>query len=413
MNKNLRQLDADEFAKIALVGVFISFPISLALANLLMALTLFFWITSGNYNKRWISVREHPLTWPAIGMFALVIFGTIYSSAPTDSIINTVGKYTKFLFIPIALSLLIESKWRKRCILAFCFAMIITLISSYAGIWLEIPWSKTRYQNNWGADHTVFKDYIAQGIFLSTFILLLFALFLSEQRWGIKLLISLITALAMINILFMLNGRTGYFALFFGITFFVWKYNLKLSHKFIFIAAVLLGFLVVYSSSNIFETRINQGYTELLDTINKPINQDPNKITSINARVDMWRISVQHIVENPILGTGTGSYSTLAKRSFQSEEMLNVTGVHPHNQFLLFGVELGLLGMFGFIFYLYRASTCGRKMSQIDQARLYGFIGIMIVDSLFHGSLWLATENHHFTFMLALLCSQKEADSRF
>ena len=41
-----------------------------------------------------------------------------------------------------------------------------------------------------------------------------------------------------------------------------------------------------------------------------------------------------------------------------------------------------------------------------QRALLLSFLAIMVVDSLVHGALWLAVENHLFTFVLALLMAE-------
>jgi len=40
---------------------------------------------------------------------------------------------------------------------------------------------------------------------------------------------------------------------------------------------------------------------------------------------------------------------------------------------------------------------------------LLSFLAIFVVDSLVHGALWLAVENHLFTFILALLMAEISA----
>jgi len=69
-------------------------------------------------------------------------------------------------------------------------------------------------------------------------------------------------------------------------------------------------------------------------------------------------------------------------------------------------VELGMVGLLAYVFYLYRAGTAGRAMPAVERAVLIGFLCIMVSDSLFNSALWLSTENHLFTFMLALLVAE-------
>lgn len=102
-------------AQAALVGVFLFFPMKLGVANTLLALTLLLTIISGNFQERWAAVRENPITMPALTIFALIVAGASYSSEPIDTILQSLNKYSKFLFLLLAISLLGEAKWRQRC----------------------------------------------------------------------------------------------------------------------------------------------------------------------------------------------------------------------------------------------------------------------------------------------------------
>jgi hypothetical protein len=66
---------------------------------------------------------------PALTMFALIVVGASYSRGPIDTILRSVNKYSKFLFLLLAISLLGKDEWRQRCWLAFSTATVFTLAS--------------------------------------------------------------------------------------------------------------------------------------------------------------------------------------------------------------------------------------------------------------------------------------------
>lgn len=402
----------DLLAKSSLIGVYFFFPISLALGNIFIALTLLFWVLAGQYKKRWTDISDHPLTYPALGMFALVLLGTLYSKAPTLLALESVGKYTKFLFIPLTLSLLTQPVWIDRSKNAFMAAMFITLVSTYAGIWVAVPWSVTKANIGWGMDHTVFKDHIAQGLLMATFTLMTLGLFLSSKQWSWKRIFwGTTTTLSCFSILFLSQGRLGYAGLLAGMGVFGWTFYRRPTHKTAFVISLMVLIPVLLVSSPVLQSRVEQGYVEAVTALNNPVNDEDSKITSIGARIDMWRLSVKSIGEHPLFGTGTGSYPTVVRETIHSPGVLDVIGVHPHNQFLFFGVELGLIGMLGYIFYIYKATASGNFMTITDRAVLFGFLAIMISSNLFNSSLWISTENHLFTFMLAAFTIIKKQDS--
>lgn len=173
---------AEHLAKIFLVGVFLFFPMKLGAANTLLALTLLFWLLSGNFKAKWLAIAHNPITKPALLMFGLVLIGATYSIGPTETILQTVNKYSKFLFLLMTLTLLVDAQWRERCWHAFAIAMIFTLASTYAGLWVHVPWAVAATPSGWGADHTVFKDYIAQGLLMATFAVLSLTEAFQEKR---------------------------------------------------------------------------------------------------------------------------------------------------------------------------------------------------------------------------------------
>jgi O-antigen ligase len=396
-------------AQVALVGVFLFFPMKLGAANTLLALTLVLTIVCGNFRERWAAVRENPITMPALTMFALIVVGASYSSGPIDTILQSLNKYSKFLFLLLAISLLGEDKWRQRCWLAFSAAMVFTLISVYAGLWVHIPWAKATTPSGWGTDHTIFKDYIAQGLLLSTSAAYAITRAIEAPGTHKKTVWAVFALLAILAVLFLSNGRTGYLAVFCMLITYalaIVPKRLRLYALLVSTALITVGLL---SSPNA-QTRIGQLFAEAQTQLSAPggVNRLNGK-TSTGARLSMWAFSIEQIKERPLLGSGTGSYGSLARSECGDRPYCDATSVHPHNQFLFFGVELGLIGLFAFCYYLYAAAKASTKLEPPRRALLLSFLAIFVVDSLVHGALWLAVENHLFTFILALLMAEISA----
>lgn len=396
-------------AQIALVGVFLFFPIKLGAANTLLALTLVLTIISGNFRERWAAIRENPVTMPALTMFALIVLGASYSSGPIDTILQSLNKYSKFLFLLLAISLLGEDKWRQRCWLAFSAAMVFTLASVYAGLWLHIPWAKATTPSGWGTDHTIFKDYIAQSLLLSTFAAYAITRAIEAPGTNKKTVWTVFALLTIIAVLFLSNGRTGYLA----VSCMLITYALAIVPKRLRLYALLVStaFTIVglLSSPNA-QSRIGQVFAEAQTQLSAPGGVHRlNGETSTGARLSMWAFSIEQIKERPLLGSGTGSYGSLVRTECGDRPDCAVINVHPHNQFLFFGVELGLIGLFAFCFYLYAAAKASAKLEPPRKALVLSFLAVFVVDSLVHGALWLAVENHLFTFILALLMAEISA----
>lgn len=392
---------ANQAAHIFLVGIFFCFPISLAATNILMALMLVSWLLAGQYKTRWNSVKSNPITLPALMLYGLVIVGTTYSTASGAEMLQHLNKYSKFLFVLMAITLLQEPIWRQRCWSAFSYAMLFTLGAVYANIWFDLPWSVTHNQG-WGVDHTVFKDYIAQSIMMSMLILLSIHKCRQSTQPKLRILWGAVALLALLSVTHLSSGRTGYLALITSLTIYGFV-SVTSRKKWLFMAlsAVLLALLL--ASSTTVSQRVQSVITEAKGFVSGSTDGSPSyMMTSSGARLAMWKLSIQEIAQRPLIGAGTGSYRHLAKQAFTDSALCGITCVHPHNQFLFFGVEYGLLGIAAYLFYFYRTTRFANTLAQAQKSLLLGFLSILFVDSMVHGALWLAVESHFFTFMMAL-----------
>lgn len=400
---NRRQRWSDLVAHGALIGLFFAFPIAISLGNILMALFVLAWLVGGRYRQRWQAIRQHPITLPSLLLYGIVLVGILYTPVPLADTASHVNKYFKLVIGLGMLSVLVgNERLRQRCLQAFGLAMLVTLALTYVNIWFDPPWSRTRNQGL-GVDHTVFKDYIAQGIMLSMLVLLcLGRAFAAGPRWPRVLAAAgvLLTVFAITNLS---AGRTGYLALFAALLAFVpaalpqrgrWP-----------LLALAAGMVGLIALSPFVQQRIAVTIADARSAQVTDVTAD-TPITSTGARLAMIELSRKAILDNPLIGSGTGAYQALAEATFTDPTWCSVVCVHPHNQFLFFGVEQGLVGVLLFGWYLWRIARRGVAYPRPYNGVVLGFLGIFLADSLVHGGLWLSTESHFLVFMTVLLLSR-------
>jgi O-antigen ligase len=404
MNANRYQEVTESAARWSLVGIFFVFPIKTSVSNVLLALMLLAWVLAGQYRKRWADIRSHPITLPALAMYGLVVLGTTYSPADFAQIANHLNKYSKFLIMLICLSLLTEAVWRERCRKAFMFAMAFVIVSTYANIWFQLPWSSTQTPG-WGYGHTVVKDYIFQGICTALFVLMALTVAVGAAGVRARYFWGGIAALAAFSCTHLLAGRTGVLAL--GMALFVYAVTLvksRLGWVIVPSAAILFGLVMLVPGAG-----VQKSYLALQEFEQHKKLVDPGAEgileSSTGARLTMWKLSLREIAQRPLLGAGTASYHGLAENYLQDERACSVACVHPHNQFLFFGVEYGLVGLLAFVLYFLRAAQHALRQPLLLKATTLGFLAIFLADSMVHGSMWLSGEQHLFTYMLALWMS--------
>lgn len=358
-----------------------------------MALTLLTWLIAGQFSSHWQVIKSNPMTLPALLMYGLITLGCLYTPATWHEIWQHLGKYSKFIFLLIAISLLQDAAWQRRCWQAFTAAMLITLASTYANIAFDLPWSNTHNQG-WGVDHTVFNHHIPQELMMSFFAAMCLQQLFTAKHWPRQVLWAGLCILTALSVTHLSIGRTGYAAISISLVT-VSFFNFQAAKRYWMAAAVVICIFVLAATSTQLQDRVKLGIHEVKTTSHE-------EITSLGARVLMWKMSIESIKQSPVIGHGTGSYHSLAEKAFNDNAWCGIVCFHPHNQFLFFGVEYGIIGILAYAFYFYRPLHYAFRGKPTPQALLVSFLGIFALDSITHGAMWLSVENHFFTFFMAL-----------
>ena len=389
------QQRADLVAKLACVALYFLFPISVAGANVSMLVVLVAGLLAGQYRQRWEAVRGNPVVWASLGLYAWMIIGIAYSPAPWPDVAQHLGKYFKLVFLVLVMSLLMDAKWRRRCWGAFTAAMLFTLACTYANIWIDLPWSRTQNQGL-GVDHTVFKDYISQGIMMSMLVLIALSQTLNSKltrQW--RLAWGGMALLAALSITHLSYGRTGYLALAAVLGAFA-LFAMKGRSRWLVLAGVVVVTVVAFQSSKSLQDRVTQAVLEAR-------NSNHEGMTSIGQRLYFAEKTWSLIQEKPVLGWGTGAYHGQFCRVATTPVWCDAGKFHPHNQFLFIWVENGLIGLGLLLLLILLPIFNVRQVAGRSAVLGAGFSGVFLVGSITHASLWLSTESHFFTLMLALV----------
>jgi O-antigen ligase len=389
----------DTAAKCLLVAEFAMFPIFLGVANTLLPLIALCWLLAGNFAQRWQSIRANPLTWPALLLYALILLAAIYSSAQWQDILKHYNKYSKLLYCLIFMTLLTDAQWRKRCWLGFAAGMSVVLVSTYANVWIDLPWSATKNQG-WGKDHTVAGDYITQNLMMVFFIVLCLAYAHSSVSTKHKIVAYALAVLGGVTILQLSQGRTGFVLLCVGLGIYGWyllAHRLHWVWKGLICAGAVGLAMAALSLSPIMRDRLHQAYAEA-----RNYEAEPN--TAVGARVYRMAGVANLLKENIFLGQGTASYhSVICPALPKQTRCTDWTGVHPDNQYLFFAVDLGLVGLLLFGWFIAVPLWLARPLSNDWKAVYVCFSLMLLLNSLVSSSLWTSRQNHFFVFIPALL----------
>jgi O-antigen ligase len=147
----------------------------------------------------------------------------------------------------------------------------------------------------------------------------------------------------LLNVFFLLPGRSGYVM---GLATLVIGATLATPPKFramtLLISPIILATVLAVSSERIYE----RGALLWSEFTSESDRNDLSKSTSF--RLAAWRASVVAIGERPIIGFGVGGWKDAIDQQAQDsvhKRPQTLQGNNPHQQILLWGVELGLFGI--------------------------------------------------------------------
>lgn len=382
-------------AQASLVLVFFAFPMSVALANVALLFTLVFWAVGlawADGRQRLVEALRNPLALPALALFGWIVLATAWTPAEPSGVLGFIQKYLKFLLVPLFIALLHDAAVRRRCWQAFVLAMAFTLAVTWLNVWFDFDWTRTRNQG-FGVDHTVFKDYISQGLMMTLFSVMAGLTAITDTRPAVRWAAALIWLLASLSILLLSVGRTGYLAWAAATAVFVLTLATTRSLRagLTSLAGVIAVVVIAFAASPVLQQRMFTAWNEA-----QSLERDAENgvVTSAGARIEMSRFTLQGTRDAPLLGHGTAAYPVLAARHFTDPGWCNVVCPHPHNQFLFFLFEQGVIGLALFLWFVGAIVREALRHEAGRRAFALAFVTTLCMVSLSHSSFWLSTESH-------------------
>jgi O-antigen ligase len=384
----------DRVARWATIALGFSIPISVALDNFLLAVVAAGWVAGGMYREKLAMVRGNPVILAAIGLFALLAIGTTYGERNPGDTVTFLGKYLDLAFIPVFAFLLRDAATRRLALRAFAASLTVVLTLSYlikAGL---LP--AGRLLQGTPANPVVFRLHIthnilmAYGAFLFTMLAVYAAARAERIAWGTLAL------LAAFNVLFMVQGRTGYVVLAALIPLYLYG---RMRWRGLVLSVPLLAalFATAYFGSSGFRDRIDIAVTEA-----RGWERTPKMGNSIGLRLEFTRTTLAIIGEHPVLGVGTGGFPKAYADKVQDTASLPAR--NPHNEYLHIAAQIGLGGLAVMLYLFWKQWRLARRLESPIEANLArGLVLTVAVGSLFTSLLLDHTEGLFYAWFTGLL----------
>ena len=294
---------------------------------------------TGQLSTQVAKAVRNPVVVAGLLLFALFIAGIfVYDGDPLDAL-KSLGKYRELLLLVPLVCLLDGALWRIRALQFFFLALVITLIGSYAIAVGLIPIDNL--PNRYAGNTTVFKYHITHSFLMAIFAIICASLARIESNTRRRWFYVSVAMLAAVNVLFMVKGRTGYVVL---LALFVYAviawYRWKGAVAGFVILVVVLGAGLAFSDT----------LRERTDLAVKEFQEwEPGRgtDTSIGLRLDFYYVTYGIIRDHPLLGVGTGGFEKAYREKVAGTNIAPSSNLH--NEYLMIGAQLGLVGVIAFI----------------------------------------------------------------
>lgn len=397
--KSWLQRGAGRLVDLGLVSVFFGVPTSRVLVNVGLALLLVGLVLGGGYRALLERVRGYALLWPSLLAFALVVAGSTWGAGTAAAIDLHVSIYVKLLLYLLVFAALDSSQRVRNAWLAFVAGfglMVLLLYYRYIAVHLGVP----APPHAESSVYAVLRNYAVQSL-LTVFCCLLLAIAWNRfKAVGARVLMAFALAACVASLLFLLESKTGLVALLLISMFFAFTRGLRVGAV---VGVAVLGVgLLAFALSPFLSGELRSMMSDLSALLS---GRQYDRHTSEGYRLAMWSTALQLMAQSWWFGHGTGSYAALSPQFFTAAEC-EVACVHPHNQWLFFGVEHGLLGVAVISFLVYRMAALGISAPAHLRQLVWGLTLLFVVDAMFNAPLWLGGERVFFFSMFALLAAQ-------
>lgn len=327
--------------------------------------------------------------------FALSLLWTI---APDADAFGSVAKYGKLLVVVLLTALIRERREALYALGFFALAQLFLVCSSWA-LFLHwpVPWATS---NMAVKEYAVFSSYLDQGIMGAVLAAICWHLRdLVPGRFGRHLAIAT-AVLALSNVLFVLSGRSGHVVAIAMLSLAIMWQLPKRLRALVVLLPFLLALALFLSSAKV-RDRLTMAKNEV-----QSYSSQQKSDTSSGIRLELWRKAIVIISDHPFAGLGVGSWSTEYNRvelqKNPAHRPIDGNG-NPHQEYLQWGVQLGLPGMALLLGLFASVLLDTRDMEPAVARAAQSTLAALMVACLFNSSLYDALIGDFFCVTLGLL----------
>ena len=395
----------DHLGRGAAIALGFSLPISTAIDNLLLALLVVCFVAGGAYRSRLSFIAGNFALLAPLALIGLLALGTLYGVAPAGENRQFLYKYAELLVIPLIASFFREPAARRRGILAFAAAIVVTVLLSFALHLTVLVRSPLLLHDEMFA--VPFKHSLTHSILVGFGAFVFLQLGLSARSATARWAWFGMAAAALANMTFLVPGRTGYvvlgaLALYTGYALWRWRGLAGIA-----VASVLVV-AAAYQVSDRFHDRVARALEEY-STQRPEVPADG--VSAVAIRLEFYRNSLAIIRDHPLTGVGTGGFQQAYAEKVRGSGMTPTS--NPHNQYLLLAVQVGIGGVLILLWVLWvQWRGAARLASSLETRLAHGLVLMIAIGCMFNALLIDHTEGLLYAWLTALLHAGLQRDEK-
>lgn len=347
-------------------------------------------LASGDLRGKWQTAKASPLFWPVVVMFGTSCLLAVFTDRSADKFWSGLAHYQIYFFLLLFISIG-PGAWQPRAAKVFLAGALVASTLFYLNLLHLLPRGELL------ASYIVYNGNksILLGILLAIAGGGLFHEMIEHadrQRliWQIPSFLYISVAL-----LFLAQTRTGSL-IFVVLCALVLLKQIAVSWRRSF--GILTVLAVMMAASWQLSPALQARATQTIDDIQA--FSEGKETSGDGVRLEMYGLTAQMVAEKPLIGHGIGAWLPLYQQ--RAAGMATGTMTTPHNDYLLYAAEIGLIGLAILLWTWITQLVVARKVGGVHGMWLTMLTVTLIIGGMFNAILRDSVFGMAFMVLLAI-----------
>ena len=369
----------ERLGEISLVLIGFTIPLSNALCTgVFPTLAVVAWLMLCGWRDVPKLLRENRVALFCVVLFAWLGVAAIYGGGGSEAF-GIWKKYRELALVVIYMGLAATLPNRQRAVMALAIGLLVAMQISFMQAAGMLPMKH---------GHPVLSSTLTHGALLAWL-----SFFLAHYAWKTKLLgVYFLVGLVVVDLFFLVDSSTGV-VLFIALGLLFGCQTLSRTKLIWMLLGLALLMTAMYGVSPVFRDAIRED----AKTVRVFFDGEERTWTSTGQRIEFYRNSLALFGQAPVLGHGTGRFHE--KYAEHVAGTKQVVTSNPHNEYLMVGVQSGLVGLGILVALLWALWRAASRWEGMDRWLAQGMVVWLAVGCCFNSFILDSREGMLFALL--------------